>query len=59
MDGIRTSQEQITNKKGIVRFQVLALMMDTVSTSGTSVSFYETIWHDNPEDSHLQQVNFY
>jgi hypothetical protein len=30
-----------------------ALMMEAASTSETSVNFYQTTWHYNPEDSHL------
>jgi hypothetical protein len=30
-----------------------ALMMRTASTSETSVNFYQTTWHNHPEDSHL------
>jgi hypothetical protein len=28
-------------------------MMEEVSTSETSIIFYETVWRDNPEDNHL------
>jgi hypothetical protein len=31
----------------------MALMMKAASTSETSVSFYQTTWRKNPEDSHL------
>jgi hypothetical protein len=31
----------------------IALMMEAVSTSETSVSFYQTTRHNIPEDSHL------
>jgi hypothetical protein len=31
-----------------------AQMMDTGSTSETSVNFYQTTWHYNPEDSHFR-----
>jgi hypothetical protein len=34
----------------------LALMMETVSTSETSVNFYRTTRHNIPEDSHLQNI---
>jgi hypothetical protein len=30
-----------------------ALMMEAASTSETSVNFYQTTRHNNPEDSHL------
>jgi hypothetical protein len=30
-----------------------ALMMEAVSTSETSVNFYQTTWRNIPEDSHL------
>jgi hypothetical protein len=33
---------------------LIALMMEAASTSETSVNFYKTTWHYNPEDSHLQ-----
>jgi hypothetical protein len=32
---------------------VIALMMEAVSTSKTSVNFYETTWRKMPEESHL------
>jgi hypothetical protein len=34
------------------RFRI-ALMMEAVMTSETMVSFYQTTWRYNPEDSHL------
>jgi hypothetical protein len=33
----------------------ITLMMETVSTSETSVSFYKTTWCNIPEGSHLQE----
>jgi hypothetical protein len=35
----------------------IALMMQTASTSETSVSFYQTTLRNIPEDSHLQNEN--
>jgi hypothetical protein len=32
--------------------------MEAASTSETWVKFYQTTWHSNPEDSHLQAVFF-
>jgi hypothetical protein len=32
---------------------IIALMMEAVSTSETSVKFYQTTRRNNPEDSHL------
>jgi hypothetical protein len=32
---------------------MIALIMEAVSTSETSVNFYHTTRHNNPEDSHL------
>jgi hypothetical protein len=32
---------------------IIALIMDAASTSGTSVNFYQSTRHYNPEDSHL------
>jgi hypothetical protein len=29
-------------------------MLEAASTSETSLNFYQTTWHNNPEDSHLQ-----
>jgi hypothetical protein len=34
---------------------LIALMMEAVSTSETSVNFYETTWRDIPEGCHIQQ----
>jgi hypothetical protein len=32
----------------------IAMMMEAVSTSETSVNFYQTTWRKIPEDSHFQ-----
>jgi hypothetical protein len=32
---------------------IKAMMMEATSTSETSVSFYQTAWHNIPKDSHL------
>jgi hypothetical protein len=32
---------------------LIALMMEAASNSETSVNFYQTTRHNNPEDSHL------
>jgi hypothetical protein len=29
-------------------------MLEAANTSETLVNFYQTAWHNNPEDSHLQ-----
>jgi hypothetical protein len=34
--------------------RVIALMMVAASTPETSVNFYQTTWHNIPEDSHFQ-----
>jgi hypothetical protein len=34
----------------------IALMMEAASTSETSVNFYQTIWRNNPEDSHFHFI---
>jgi hypothetical protein len=36
-------------------YAMIALMMEAVSTSETSVNFYETTWRNIPEDSHLPE----
>jgi hypothetical protein len=36
--------------------RLLARIMEAVSTSETSVNFYQTIRRNNPEDSHLDRV---
>jgi hypothetical protein len=33
---------------------IIALMMEAARTFETLVDFYQTIWCNNPEDSHLQ-----
>jgi hypothetical protein len=38
---------------------IIALMMDAVSTSETSVNFYQSTRCNNPEDSHLHVLNFF
>jgi hypothetical protein len=37
--------------------QGIALMMQAASTSEMLVNFYQTAWHNNPEDSHLHCWN--
>jgi hypothetical protein len=37
----------------VIRAMMEALIMEAANTSETSVNFYETAWHNNPEDSHL------
>jgi hypothetical protein len=34
----------------------IALMMEAASTSETSVNFYQTTRHNNPEDSHFYKI---
>jgi hypothetical protein len=34
---------------------LIALMMEAARTSEMSVNFYQTTWHNNPEDSHQAQ----
>jgi hypothetical protein len=36
---------------------IIALMMEAVSTSETSVYFYETTKRNIPEDCHLPRIN--
>jgi hypothetical protein len=38
----------------LVEVLLITLMMEAVSTSETSVNFYQTTWCNNLEDSHLQ-----
>jgi hypothetical protein len=35
-------------------FASIAVIMEAASTSETSVNFHQTVWHNNPEDSHLR-----
>jgi hypothetical protein len=39
--------------KVAVFWVVVPLMLEAASTSEMSVNFYQTTWHNNPEDSHL------
>jgi hypothetical protein len=34
--------------------QGITLMMEALRISEMLVNFYQTTWHNNPEDSHLQ-----
>jgi hypothetical protein len=34
----------------------IALMMEAASTSEMLINFYQTTWHYNPHDSHLQKA---
>jgi hypothetical protein len=38
------------------RFGAIALMMEAANTSETLENFYQTVRHNNPEDSHLQTL---
>jgi hypothetical protein len=37
---------------------IITLMMEAVSTSETSVNFYEITWQNIPEGSHLQTIQY-
>jgi hypothetical protein len=39
----------------VLAASIVALIMEAVSTSETSVNFYQTTGHNNPEDSHLNR----
>jgi hypothetical protein len=39
--------------------RAIALMMEAANTSETSVNFYQATRRNNPEDSHLQRLNFF
>jgi hypothetical protein len=43
--------------KMAVFWAIIALIMERAYTSETSVNFYQTTRHYNPEDSHLHYVN--
>jgi hypothetical protein len=43
-----------TNISEVLAASIITLMMEAASTSVTSVNFYQTTWHNSPEDSHLQ-----
>jgi hypothetical protein len=49
-----TSSNSRTGNSNLWDF--IALMMEIASTSETLVNFYQTVWHYNPEDSHLQHT---
>jgi hypothetical protein len=38
----------------MIRFSLIALMMEAVQASETVVNLYQSTWCYNPEDSHLQ-----
>jgi hypothetical protein len=44
---------QFTNVSQVLTASIIALMMETASTSKMSANFYQTTWSNNPEDSHL------
>jgi hypothetical protein len=49
----------LTNISEVLTASIIrAMMMETVSTSKTSVNFYQTTWRNIPEDSHLPDPNF-
>jgi hypothetical protein len=37
----------------------IALMMWAASTSEMTVNLYQTTWHSNPEDGHLQCIKMF
>jgi hypothetical protein len=37
---------------------VITLMLEAASTSEMLVNFYQTIWYNNPQDSHLHVTVF-
>jgi hypothetical protein len=37
---------------------VIALMMEAVQTSETSVNLFQSAWRYNPEDGHLQLYSY-
>jgi hypothetical protein len=45
----------------VLNASIIALMVAAVSTSDMSVNFYQTTWHNIPEDSHLhsKEVGFF
>jgi hypothetical protein len=47
------SGRSLTDVTEVLAASVIALMMETASTSETWVNVYQTTWHNNPEDSHL------
>jgi hypothetical protein len=40
----------------MIAASIIALMMEAANTSEMLVTFYQTTWHNNPEDYHLQIV---
>jgi hypothetical protein len=39
--------------RGVAASIIRVLMMEAASTSEMPENFYQTTWHNNPEDSHL------
>jgi hypothetical protein len=37
----------------VLQFRVIALLMEAISTSELLINFYQTTWHNIPEDSYL------
>jgi hypothetical protein len=44
---------KFTSVSEVLAASIIALIMEAASTSETSVNFYQTTWHNIPEDSHL------
>jgi hypothetical protein len=44
---------EIDDVPEVLTFSIIVLMIEAVSTSETSVNFYQTTWRNIPEDSHL------
>jgi hypothetical protein len=42
----------------VLTASIVRAMMEAASTSETSLNFYQTTQHYNPEDSHLQDIYY-
>jgi hypothetical protein len=47
-----------TDVSEVLAASTIRVMMEAASTSEMLVNFYQTTWHNKPEDSHLQCCSF-
>jgi hypothetical protein len=52
----QTNVRQRWLSSGLLRRDLIALMMEAARTSETLVNFYQTTWRNNPEDNHLRTL---
>jgi hypothetical protein len=47
---------KFTDVSEVLAASIIRAMSEAASTCETTVNIYQTTWHNNPEDGHLQGV---